>query len=92
MNRFVSASIALALLGASAAHAETAGDRSTAKVRYGDLKLDSRAGRAELDRRVQSAIRKVCRTEARATSRAEIDELRSCAASVRGQVDGAVSA
>ena len=70
----------------------TAAQAQTAQVRVGDLNLASPAGRAELDRRIANATRKVCLTAAPATSRAERDELSRCEAGVRAQVAAALPA
>jgi len=87
MSRFLTTSIALALLGAGAAQARTA------EVRYADLNLAHPAGQAELDRRVESAARKVCESDLRPNTRIENHrEVSRCKADVRAQVSTALKA
>ncbi len=87
MSRFLTASIALTLLGTGAAHARTA------EVRYADLNLAHPAGQAELDRRVESAARKVCAFTLPPTTRIENHrEVDRCKADVRAQVSAALKA
>ena len=77
--------VALALLGTTAARAETA------EVRYADLNLASPAGKAELERRVAVAARRACRIEAPAATRiADRTEVERCKAEVRAQVAAAL--
>ena len=87
MSRFLTASIALALLGAGTAQARTA------EVRYADLNLAHPTGQAELDRRVESAARKVCEADLLPATRIENHrEVSRCKASVRAQVSTALKA
>ncbi len=87
MNRFLASTLALALLGAGAAQAQTA------QVRYADLNLSSAAGQAELDRRIEAAARRACAAELSTGSRIENrDDLSRCKALVRAQVAAALKA
>ncbi|MFM5948892.1 MAG: UrcA family protein [Novosphingobium sp.] len=87
MTRILASAIALTLLGAGAAQA------GTANVRYADLNLRSAAGQAELDRRIESAARRVCEIAPLADSRiADRSERNRCKADVRAQVTAALPA
>jgi UrcA family protein len=73
--------IALALSSASAAFAQEA------SFRYADLDLSSAAGQAELERRIESVARQVCRAEAATGTRiVDQDELARCKSDVRAQI------
>lgn len=88
MTRIVTPLIALALLGSA-----TAAQARNAEVRYADLNLKSAAGQAELDRRIESAARRVCVIEAPAPTRFEDrSEMLRCKAAVRAQVANALKA
>ena len=85
MNRIIASTIALALLGAGTAHA------NTAEVRIGDLNLASAAGKAELDRRIESAARRVCIVDSPVATRIDDrSEQSRCKAEVRAQVAAAL--
>lgn len=87
MTRFLASTIALALLGAGAAQADTA------TVRYADLNLRSPAGQAELDRRIEGAVRRACDAAPTSYSRlASRNERDRCKAEVRAQVAAALPA
>ncbi len=86
MTRILTPMVALALLGGAAA-----AQARTAEVRYADLNLGSAAGQAELDRRIESAARRVCVIEGPGTSRFEDrSQLMRCKAEVRAQVSAAL--
>jgi UrcA family protein len=73
--------IALALTSASAAFAQET------TVRYADLDLSSVAGQAELERRIESATRQICRGEAITGTRiVDQDEVARCKSDVRAQI------
>ncbi len=73
--------IALALTSASAAFAQEAA------LRYGDLDLSSAAGQAELERRIEGAIRKVCRAERNSsTILVDLEAVERCKSDVRTQI------
>lgn len=85
MTRILTPAIALVLLGATAAQAQTA------EVRFADLNLSSQAGQAELDRRVELASRRVCTAEPQSHTR--LPDRRAaerCKAEVRAQVAAAL--
>ena len=86
MTLILTPMVALALLGGA-----TAAQARTAEVRYADLNLSSAAGQAELDRRIESAARRVCVIEAPGTSRFEDrSQMMRCKAEVRAQVSAAL--
>jgi UrcA family protein len=73
--------IALALTSAAPAFAQAAA------VRYADLDLSSAAGQAELERRIESATRQVCKAEASTGTRiVDQDERERCRDEVRAQI------
>lgn len=73
--------IALALTSASAAFAQET------TLRYADLDLSSAAGQAELERRIESATRQICRAEPITGSRiVDKDEMERCKDDVRAQI------
>jgi UrcA family protein len=75
--------IIAALTATTAAYAE----QPSALVKYADLDLASPAGQAELERRVDTATRKVCRAQLRTGSRIPDNfERNRCLADVRQQV------
>ncbi len=85
MLKILTTAAALTMLGAGAAQAETA------EVRYGDLNLASAAGRAELDRRIESAARRVCVIDVPAATRLEDrGQIQRCKAQVRAQAAAAL--
>jgi UrcA family protein len=85
MIRIFASAAALALLGAGAVQA------GTAEVRFADLNLASSAGRAELDRRIESAARRACVQDAPTASRFEDRKQQNrCKAQVRAQVAAAL--
>ncbi|HQV02397.1 MULTISPECIES: UrcA family protein [unclassified Novosphingobium] len=86
MTRFLASTIALTLLGAGVAQADTA------KVRYADLNLRSAAGQAELDRRIESAARRVCEITPVASRLADRAKHNRCKVDVRAQVTAALPA
>lgn len=76
--------IIAALTAASAATAQ----EPTAQIRFADLDLASPAGQAELERRIDGATRKVCRSQTRLGSRIPDNfERARCLAEVRQQVN-----
>ena len=87
MTRFLAPTIALALLGASAAQADTI------HIRHNDLNLRSQAGKAELDRRIEGAARQLCQEAPLVGTRigTRSEEAR-CKANVRAQVAAALPA
>lgn len=87
MTKLLVSTIALALLGTSAAQARTA------EVRHADLNLASAAGKAELDRRIERAARKVCLDETQTATRIKDHrEINRCKAEVRAQVAAVLKA
>ncbi len=87
MTKLLVSTIALALLGTTAAQARTA------EVRHADLNLTSAAGQAELERRIERAARKVCSEEANTGT--HIKDYRAvdrCKADVRAQVAAVLKA
>lgn len=85
MMKILASATALTLLGAGAVQA------GTAEVRFGDLNLASAAGRAELDRRIESAARRACAIEVPAATRLEDrTQIQRCKAEVRAQAAAAL--
>lgn len=73
--------LALSLLAASPALAQST------TLRYSDLDLSSAAGQAELERRIDAAVRQVCRPEVTTGTRiVDRDELERCEQEVRAEV------
>lgn len=60
MNKFVAMLAAAAAVAAGTPAAATDTATRTVKVRYADLDLSTRAGRATLDRRIDAALEQVC--------------------------------
>lgn len=91
MTKTLTTAIALALLGAATgAQAQTVSSLTT-QIRFADLNLSSQAGQAELDRRIESATRRICDVAAPASSRpAERSQVIRCKANVREQVAAAL--
>lgn len=74
--------LALALTSASAAFAQ----EST--VRYSDLDLSQAAGQRELERRIDTAAKQVCRAQpATGTRIVDQRQVKRCQAEVRAQVE-----
>lgn len=76
---------ALGLVGAAASPALAGeGERMTIEVSTADLNLATVEGQKTLDRRVEKAVRSVCRTTSLSTgSRILTDEARTCLARAR---------
>lgn len=77
-----------ALTAASAAQAQTAPlVYQSTRIEYADLNLDSHAGKVALERRIKSAIRKVCPAEAINDNRmVDYASQQRCKDGVRAQV------
>ena len=63
-----------------------------ATFRFGDLDLTSEAGKTELNRRIDTAVRRACPDEAVTGSRVPILEARAqCEAEVRRQIESFIA-
>lgn len=94
MNRFFAIIAALAALGgAPIAQAATREDGPSATIRYGDLNLDSLAGQAELERRIEAALRQLCPLVQDVGSNfANHRQVQQCKAAIRDKVRAALPA
>jgi UrcA family protein len=95
IKTLVSVALAAAALAAAPAAAEnSAYDLAKVQVFYGDLNLASDAGRGTLDRRIRSAARSICGTEA-SRGPAGLNAIKACQnqaiASASGQVEQALA-
>lgn len=94
MRNFGLVLAAVSALGATLSWAAPgmASPEGVKKVAFSDLQLESEAGRATLQRRLDRAVQSICRVDSVPASAALSDEQARCVAETRASLAGSVDA